>query len=147
MNQLSQNSEEVGGNPGIQHEGVVSRISRGEAVVSLTDNINCEGCKAKGACGVSESNDKEIIVPIGNSEVEINQRVTVGLAKGLGMKAVFWAYVFPFLLMVSTLIFSSLITSELVAGIVSLAILIPYYILLKYLTPVFKKKFQVSLLN
>ena len=147
MNQLDLISEIEGDRNAIRHEGVVSRITNGEAVVSLLDNINCEGCKAKGACGVSESNDKEIVVPIGNSKVEINQPVTLSLAKGLGMKAVFWAYVFPFILMVTTLIICSILTSELVAGIASLAVLIPYYLLLWYLTPIFKKKFQVSLLN
>ena len=147
MNQLSPNGENEGDRSGIRHDGVVSRIANGEAVVSLIDNINCEGCKAKGACGVSESNDKEIVVPIGDSKVEINQSVTLSLAKGLGMKAVFWAYVFPFILMVTTLIICSIVTSELVAGVASLAVLIPYYLMLWYMTPIFKKKFQVSLLN
>jgi len=147
MNQLHPVSENEGDRRTIQHAGVVSRISNGEAVVSLTDNINCEGCKARGACGVSESNDKEIMVPIGDSKIEINQPVTLSLAKGLGMKAVFWAYVFPFILMVTTLMICSIFMSELIAGVASLAVLIPYYAMLSYLTPVFKKKFQVSLLK
>lgn len=147
MNQLHPVSENEGDRNAIQHAGVVSRITDGEAVVSLLDNINCEGCKAKGACGVSESNDKEIVVPIGDSKIKINQTVTLSLAKGLGMKAVFWAYVFPFMLMVTTLMICSFFTSELIAGVTSLAVLIPYYVVLWYLTPVFKKKFQVSLLK
>lgn len=145
MNRLSSVNEGDGERSMIQHDGVVSSIVNGEAIVSLIDNISCEGCKAKGACGVSESNDKQLTVPVGTQDVQAGQQVTLNLRKGLGLKAVFWAYVFPFVLMVLTLVVCSVWTSELVAGLASMAVLLPYYLLLAYLTPVFKKKFQVSL--
>ena len=48
--------------PAVRHEGIVTKISQETITISLKGNINCEGCKAKSACGVSESNDKEIEV-------------------------------------------------------------------------------------
>ena len=48
----------------VKHEGIVSRISDKTITVSLKGNVNCEGCKAQSACGVSDSSDKEIEVII-----------------------------------------------------------------------------------
>ena len=44
----------------MKHLGAISKITKAAITVSLEGNINCEGCKAKAACGVSESNSKEI---------------------------------------------------------------------------------------
>ena len=62
MNNHDVNSSQLINNKSIQHEGVVTNITNDVVTISLKGNINCEGCKAKMACGVSESTDKEIEV-------------------------------------------------------------------------------------
>lgn len=129
------------------HAGVVSKIEDKSVVVSLEQNVHCESCRAKSACGISESNTKEIEILNCDNLYKINEHVNVVLKKGLGFKAVFWAYVFPFILMFFTLLIASLNLKEWVAGILSLLILIPYYLTLYFLKNTLKNTFKISILK
>ena len=131
----------------INQPGVVSSISENCIVVSLKGNINCEGCKAQSACGVSESGEKEIVIENPSGSFQLNDSVDVVLKRELGLKAVFWAYVFPFILMFSVLVITSFFLKEWVSGLISLAILIPYYFMLFVMNDTFKKAFQISILK
>ncbi len=131
----------------VNHEGIVSKISKSTITISLKGNVNCEGCKAQSACGVSDSNDKEIEVLNPIQSFQINEAVEVILKKELGLKAVFWAYVFPFILMAVVLVVTSFLFEEWVAGLLSLFILLPYYFMLYVLKDSFQKVFQVSILK
>jgi len=130
---------------GIKHEGYISNIENNLLTVSLKGNINCEGCKAQSACGVSESNDKEIEIIDNIQGFKLNDTVDVVLEKSLGLKAVFWAYVFPFILIILTLIITTKFLKEWIAGLVSLFILIPYYFMLFVLKDTFQKAFRISI--
>tara|TARA_R110002050_G_scaffold94765_2_gene197236 strand:- start:93244 stop:93672 length:429 start_codon:yes stop_codon:yes gene_type:complete len=129
------------------HAGVVSKIGDESVVVSLEQNIHCESCRAKAACGISESNTKEIEIVNPDDSFKINEHVHVVLKKALGFKAVFWAYVFPFILMFFTLIIASVYLKEWMAGILSLFILIPYYLTLYFLKSTLKSAFKISILK
>jgi len=110
------------------HSGVISKIAGGSIIVSLEQNIHCDSCRAKAACGISESNTKEVEIMNSIDSFKINEHVNVVLKRTLGFKAVFWAYVFPFILVFSSLIITSGFLKEWLAGILSLLILVPYYL-------------------
>lgn len=129
------------------HSGIVSKMNGSSLIISLDDNVHCESCRAKGTCGISDSGSKEVEVPHTNDSFTLNEHVNVVLKKGLGLKAVFWAYIFPFLLMIATLIISSAFLIEWMAGLLSLLILIPYYLLLYVLRNAFKKTFKISIVK
>ena len=129
------------------HAGYISKINNTSVIVTLEQNIHCESCHAKGTCGVSESSTKEVEVPNSGRFFKINERVDVILKKALGLKAVFWAYVFPFLLMFFTLIIASNFLKEWLAGLVSLIILVPYYLMLYFFKNTLKKSFKISILK
>ncbi|WP_273276979.1 SoxR reducing system RseC family protein [Maribacter polysiphoniae] len=129
------------------HSGVISKKDNGSLIVSLDENVHCESCRAKSTCGISESGSKEVEISSTDESFALNEQVNVILKKGLGLKAVFWAYIFPFLLMVLTLMVSSLFLKEWMAGILSLLILVPYYLLLYVLRNVFKKTFKISVVK
>ncbi|SNR43933.1 positive regulator of sigma(E), RseC/MucC [Lutibacter agarilyticus] len=131
----------------IKHEGIISKISKNTITISLKGNVNCEGCKAQSACGVSDSNDKEIEIENPTQSFQLNETVDLVLNRELGLKAVFWAYVFPFILMFLVLILTSLFLKEWLAGLVSLFVLVPYYFMLFVLKDTFKKAFQLSILK
>lgn len=128
----------------IEHDGIVSNISNGNVEISLKGNFHCEACNAKAACGVSESTAK--IVEIQNDErtFEMNESVVVGMQQSLGLKAVFWGYVFPFILLFTVLVVSSAFLEEWVAGLLSLFVLLPYYLLLYYNKELLRKAFTLS---
>jgi len=129
------------------HSGVISKINSDSVIVTLEQNIHCESCHVKGTCGVSESGPKEVEVPKTSDFYKINQQVDVILKKALGLKAVFWAYIFPFILMFSTLIITSGFLKEWMAGILSLFILVPYYFMLYFLKNTLKSAFKMSILK
>ncbi len=131
----------------ITHEGVISKISNDTVTVSLKGNVSCEACKAKAACGVSESNSKEIEVNGISQSFKLNESVQVLLKKDLGLKAVFWAYIFPFVLMLSVLFLASPFFKEWVAGLLAIGVLIPYFLLLYVFSNFFKKVFTISILK
>ncbi len=128
----------------VRHEGIVSKVSKDSITVSLKGNLHCEACNAKSACGVSDSDSKEIEIPTPVQSLELNETVEVFLMKHLGLKAVFWAYVFPFILLFAVLLAASLVYPEWIAGLMAIGVLVPYYLLLYILKNSFRNAFKVS---
>ena len=131
----------------VKQEGVITNITDDGITVALQGNSNCAGCKAKAACGISESNLKEIKVSNPGGPVCINEKVNVLLRRDLGLKAVFWAYLFPFALMIITLFVGIEFFEEWLAGVLSLGILIPYYLLLYVFQEQFRNAFKITILK
>ena len=128
----------------VRHQGIVSKISKNSITVSLTGNLHCEACNAKSACGVSDSDSKEIEIPAPEQFLELNENVEVFLKNDLGLKAVFWAYVFPFVLLFVVLLVASSVYQEWIAGLMAIGVLVPYYLLLYISKNSFKNAFKVS---
>ncbi|MBT8302437.1 MAG: SoxR reducing system RseC family protein [Maribacter sp.] len=131
----------------VRHDGVISKISNNIVTVALKGNINCDACNAKAICGASESNAKEIEVQHVSQPLGLNENVTVLLKKSLALRAVFLAYVFPFIVLLGTLLIASYYYEEWIAGLLALAVLIPYFAILYALRNSFKKEFKVSILK
>lgn len=129
------------------HQGVVSRIDGDSVVVSLDGNVHCETCRAKGACGISDSPSREVEILDSGGSYRLNEPVQVVLKRDLGHKAVFWAYVFPFLLMLLTLLGASLFYAEWVAGVLSVLVLVPYYLMVYVLRNYFRSTFRISIVR
>ncbi|WP_422083298.1 SoxR reducing system RseC family protein [Ulvibacterium sp.] len=127
------------------HFGTISRIERNSLTVSLDENVHCGSCRAKGTCGIADS--KEVVVSDSKGSFALNEPVAVVLKKETGLKAVFWAYLFPFVLVISTLWIASGFLHEWVAGLLSLLILGPYYLILYLLKDVFTQAFKISILK
>jgi len=87
----------------------------------------------KGHCAASESKEKfiEVVAPDASS-YKPGDRVQVYGATSMGMKAVFYAFVIPFLVLILTLFGVSYLTdnNELLSISVSFLFLIIYYIIL-----------------
>ncbi len=118
----------------ISHAGIVESISSDLIRVNITSVSACSACHAKGACNASDMESKIIDAIPGNKKLKIGDHVTVVGKESMGFKALFLGYLLPFLLVLTVLIIAtSLKTSETLAGLLSLASLIPYYLVL-YLT-------------
>lgn len=119
----------------ISHPGIIKEIKDNSLIVSIITTSGCASCEIKGACSASEMTEKEVeVAREKGQEYHRNQAVTVAMNKGLGLQAVWWAYLLPFLLVMGGLIgFGSITNEQGIVGILSLALLIPYYAIL-YLT-------------
>lgn len=131
----------------ITHTGKVVNVTHKRVVVALDSNVSCEACNAKAACGVSESNRKEIEISNPTSLFNMGEEVTVVMKKHLGMQAVFWAYLFPFTLLILVLFTTASFLPQWQAGLLALAVLLPYYITLRATKSWFKKAFEVTVLK
>ncbi len=119
-------------------------------LVNIVNQSACSTCHAKGACTVSDFQDKEIEVTEFSGSYTPGQEITVVFKESKGFAALLWGYVIPFIIVLLTLIVALEITSnELTAGLISLGILIPYYTTLYFLRHHLKKifKFEVEEIN
>lgn len=132
----------------IEHEGIIDQIEGDRARVSINSMSACASCHAKGACTASDMEEKHLDVAIVTGSWEVGQRVIVQIQKHLGLKAVGWAYFYPFLLLMAVLIILlALGLPELRAGVLALLALPPWYLVLYLLRGRMESKFTFSLKN
>lgn len=116
----------------IKHSGVIKEIDDHQYYVSIVAQSACAGCSVKGVCNVSEMKDEIVEVPRKETEnFAIGDKVDILMEKSQGTKAVMLGYIVPFLIVLVTLIVAlSLIGNEGIAGLISIGILVPYYLVL-----------------
>jgi sigma-E factor negative regulatory protein RseC len=116
----------------ISHPGIVQSLDNGIARVKIQSVAACGSCTVKGACSMAEMEEKIIDIPITDTDTyTIGEMVTVSMNPSLGNLAVVLGYLVPFILVLATLIVS--IASGLnegLAGLLSLAVLVPYYLII-----------------
>jgi sigma-E factor negative regulatory protein RseC len=117
----------------ISHEGVIASMSEDRVTVKITSYAACSSCHANGACPVAGGKEEKLLhIPVHHPTFSIGEKVTVILARSLGFRALFLGYVLPFLLVLTLLLIMTAAGShELAAGLISLAVLVPYYAGLK----------------
>jgi sigma-E factor negative regulatory protein RseC len=118
-------------NPGIiNHEGVVQKKNDKSVTVSITTVTACSGCHAEDLCSQSGKAEK-IIEVTGNFNVKPGDPVTILMKQSMGYAALLLGYILPLIAVLAILvIMNSLKIPELFGGLTSIAILIPYYIIL-----------------
>lgn len=112
----------------IEHTGIVQSIEDNHVNVSIISNSACAACHASGVCEVSSSEEK-IIRTNKNIDVSRGEMVMVMMEKSMGFRALLLGYIFPFLLLITTLILLTILSfSEARAGLIALFTLLPYYL-------------------
>ena len=116
----------------ITHAGRIESISDDCLHVRIQQSSACAECKVAGHCNASESKDKIIDVYGENtSAYEVGQSVTITTDSQVGYMAVIYAYVLPLVLMLGSLFIAfAFCDNELTAALISLAVLLPYYLVL-----------------
>ncbi len=129
----------------VQQKGIIEEIKNGIATVNITTFSACASCQANGACGMSETAEKKVHVAVEGDLYKKGELVSVLMKKSLGLRATFLAYVVPFILIIAALIImSSMGIKEFFAGIIALALLIPYYLILHIFKDRLQKTFQFT---
>lgn len=125
----------------ITHTGIVKTSSKDVVEVCIVAKSGCSSCNVKGVCNLSETEEKIIKVYTSSANFQVGEEITVIMKQNQGFYALFLAYLLPFIILFITLLISLSYTTELNAGLISLAILIPYYTVI-YL---YKNKIQKSI--
>lgn len=116
----------------VYHDGVVVGAQGNRLQIKIVSQSACSECHAKGACPASEMVEKIIDAQSSPGESLFpGDIVTITMAAKLGRKAVFFAFVLPLFVMSITLFSTfALGLNQSLAGLCSLASLLPYYLLL-----------------
>jgi positive regulator of sigma E activity len=136
------NSDEDGT---INHEGIVQKVGDKVTIVSISAGSACSGCHAEGSCSLSGKEEKIIEVP-GKYNIKQGDKVIIEMKQSMGYTALLYGYLFPLISVVIILII--LISNnvpELSSGLISLAALIPYYIILFLFRKRINEKFKFTL--
>jgi sigma-E factor negative regulatory protein RseC len=130
----------------IEQKGVVKEVINGKIMVSLTSFSACAHCHSKNACTLYQSETREVEVPEGNLHLKPGENVFIQIKENKGLRAALLAYFIPFVIILFTLILlSSIGLSELLAGMISVLAITPYFIILYFRRKNLKKTFSFSL--
>lgn len=113
----------------ITHPGRIVEITPDFTTVEITVSSACSSCHAKGLCGMSEEEDKIIMVPTDPYTLRaVGDEVTVKTKMTMGLKAVWISYVIPLvILLILILSLSAVFEKEYMTGLVSIAGVALYY--------------------
>ena len=129
----------------IEHKGIIKEINGRNAKVSFTSYSACNSCHAKGICTVADMEDKlvDVVVP---GTFNVGEEVMIVLKQIHGYKALLLGYLIPFLIVTAALIALILISgNEAFSALVSLLLLIPYYLVIYLLRERIKRGVSFSI--
>ena len=127
----------------IEHSGFVTRVEGKNIQVQIIQMSACSSCHAKGACSAADMDEKFVDVESTDDTLRIGDQVNIVGESSTGLLAVLLAFVIPFMLILTSLFFlRNIVPNEAVSGTVSLALLIPYYIILSLFNKKLKRKLQ-----
>ncbi len=131
----------------ITHPGIIKSVARNKAEVSIIVNSGCASCEVKSSCSISEAKEKIIEVNLSAADhYTAGQQVVVEMKQSMGTWAVLLGYLFPFLVvLIALIIFTVADVDEGLSALFSLAILIPYYLILYLTKDRLQKRFTYSM--
>ena len=113
----------------ITHSGLIQQITEEKIIVSIVSMASCASCQVKGACSASDVEEKIVEVKKQEGkEYQVGEIVTIVINQSVGAWAVLFGYIFPLVVVVVALIiFTNLMESQGIAGLLAIGLLIPYY--------------------
>ncbi|MDT8308898.1 MAG: SoxR reducing system RseC family protein [Bacteroidales bacterium] len=129
----------------VEHPGIITDINRDKLVIKILQLSACASCHSKAMCGVAGMEEKIVETPrLSGIDHKIGDKVTLVMKRTSGNRAVFLGYYLPFLIVVITLIVMLSITqNEGLSGLVSIGILLPYYLVLFIIKDRITKKMEI----
>ena len=128
----------------IRHFGKILEITPDFTTVQILVSSACSSCHAKGLCGMSEEEEKVIMVPTDPyAEHNVGDEVQVLTKMTMGLKAVWISYVIPLaVLMILILSLSFVISNEFLRGGAALAGVGAYYFVIWLLRDKLSDQFE-----
>ncbi|MDR0973684.1 MAG: SoxR reducing system RseC family protein [Prevotellaceae bacterium] len=113
----------------IEHQGIVESIDGDCCVVRIVQTSACASCTARSLCSSAETKEKLITGRSAVDGIHVGDSVRIVGRTSVGLKAVLYAFVIPFLIVIVTLFSVSDLThiGEAGAGMIALLALVPYY--------------------
>ena len=136
-------------NDKIEYQGVIERIEGDCAFVQISQLLSCEGCAAQALCTPEQQQTREIEVVIPPEEINWNvgQQVLIIGSTRMARTTIAWTFIIPLLIFMATLVIArhSVGLPETTAGIIALATIPLYLIILRLVSPRLKRELQFKL--
>lgn len=131
----------------ISHEGIITKIEDSNIEIKILSRSACASCNIKGACNMSEMQEKIITIPAPKDKnLSIGQEVKISMGLRQANRAVIFAYVIPLIILVAMIfILSTLKIEEGLNALISIGTLIPYYMILFLFRNRLKRKFKYEI--
>lgn len=131
----------------IRHDGRIVEMTPDFTTVEILVSSACSACHAKGLCGMSEAEEKVIMVPTDPySERKVGDQVVVKTKMTMGLKAVWISYVVPLaILMILILSLSAVFESQVLCGLASVGGVAVYYFVIWLLRDRLQNEFSFYL--
>ena len=113
----------------ITHVGKIIEMTPDFTTVEMMVSSACSSCHAKEICGMSEEEEKVIMLPTDPySDHKVGDEVQVCTKMSMGLKAVWISYVIPLaILMILILSLSAVLESEVIRALVAIGGVAVYY--------------------
>jgi sigma-E factor negative regulatory protein RseC len=113
----------------------------------IISKSGCASCEINGSCSVSDTDEKIIDVELNASQnFKAGSHVTVEMKQSQGTWAVLLGYVFPFVVVLTSMIvLQNFNLDEGLTGVISLSLLIPYYTALYFSRDLLSKNFHYKI--
>ena len=124
----------------ITHPGKIIEITPDFTTVEIVVSSACASCHAKSLCGMSEEEDKVIMLPTDPyATYNVGDEVVVCSKMAMGLKAAWISYVIPLaILMTLILVLTSLGVNEFISAISAVGAVGAYY----FIIWLFREKLQ-----
>lgn len=132
----------------IKHAGIVESVKNGCMKVRIMQTSACSGCKISAHCSASDTKEKlvEIYDKVSISQHVAGDSVVVVASYQTAFQAVLVGFVYPFIVLVATLVVILQVSGdEVLAALSSLGILIPYYFIVFLMREKLRQKFTFTL--
>lgn len=131
----------------ITHIGTVENTQGGWVKVRIVQASSCSSCQIKQHCHSSESKEKVVEVYAPGASYRPGDQVVVAASVSLGLQAVAWSFVVPFVWLLAVLfgVMKASGGNEAVAAVAALVSLAPYYVMLYLFRGRFRKHFSFTL--
>ena len=113
----------------ITHRGKITEITPDFTTIEIIASSACSACHAKGLCGMSEDQEKLLMLPTDPyASHQVGDEVEVCTKMTMGLKAVWISYVIPLaVLMILILSLSGVFENEALRGLAAIAGVGVYY--------------------
>ena len=130
-------------NKEIVHSGVITGMDGNKIRIHIEQQSACSTCHSRSVCMASDMKGKEVFVENDGGNYQIGETVELLGRTSTGLRAVLLAFVIPFLLiLLSLIVLQRVVTSEAVSALISLSLLMPYYLILSLFNKKLDKKLQ-----
>jgi len=130
----------------IEQKGVVEEIINRTAMVRIHRESMCGECNVKGICNLSDEAERIVEIHQVSDNIHKGDHVLVSVTRSMGNKALMLGYLFPFLILITTLaLFNSVKLKDWLTGTLSILIVIIYYFALWLFRNLLRRTFSFKI--